>query len=148
MIGMATGGGMSRRFTIVDDSMRPAFEPDDWVLAQRRRGAPSRGDVVVFTHPSYPDRFLVKRVIGLPNERVTAANGQIHINGDVLGEPWADGPMYVDSEDDVPDGAVWVLADRRSVSSIDSRVLGAIPIDDVGWRVVARYWPPSRARRI
>jgi signal peptidase I len=148
MIGAAAIGGTSRRFTVVDDSMRPTFEPDDWVIAQRIRDTPSRGDVVVFTHPSYPDRFLIKRVIGLPSERVTAANGQIHIDGDVLGEPWADGPMFADSDDTVPEGAIWVLADRRAVSSIDSRVLGAVPTRDVGWRVVARYWPPSRAGRV
>jgi signal peptidase I len=139
---------MSRRFAIVDDSMRPAFEPDDWVIAQRLRRSPRRGDVVVFTHPSYPDRFLIKRVIGLPGERVTAANGEIHIDGAVLGEPWADGPMYADSDDAVPNESVWVLADRRAVSSIDSRVLGAVPTNDVGWRVVARYWPPARAGRL
>jgi signal peptidase I len=148
MIGAAALRGMSRRFTIIDDSMRPAFEPDDWVIAQRLRSVPERGDVVVFTHPSYPDRFLVKRVIGLPGERVTAANGQIHVDGEVLAEPWADGPMWSDSDDPVPDDAVWVMADRRAVSSVDSRVLGPIPTQDVGWKVVARYWPTSRAGRV
>ena len=148
IIGAATIGGTTRRFAIVDDSMRPTFEPDDWVIAQRRRRTPSRGDVVVFTHPSYPDWTLIKRVIGLPGERVTVAGGQLHVDDSVLAEPWADQPLLSDSQDDVPDEAVWVLADRRAVSSVDSRVLGPIPIDDVGWTVLARYWPPSRAGRI
>ncbi|MEA3503096.1 MAG: signal peptidase I [Actinomycetota bacterium] len=148
MIGAAALRGMSRRFAVVDDSMLPAFEPDDWVVAQRRRGTPTRGDVVVFTHPSYPDRFLLKRVIGLPGERVTSADGWIHIDGAVLADPWADGPMCADSEDTVPASAVWVLGDNRCGSSIDSRVLGAIPLADIGWTIVARYWPPGRAGRI
>ena len=148
MSGAAAMGGMARRFVVVDDSMRPAFEPDDWLIAQRLRGTPGRGDVVVFTHPSYPQRFIVKRVLGLPGERITAADGQIHIDGQVLADPWSEGRMCGESDDTVPDGAVWVLGDNRCGSSVDSRVLGPIPVADVGWRVVARYWPPSRAARI
>jgi len=147
MIGAAAIGGVSRRFTVVDGSMLPAFEPDDWVIAQRMRGTPARGDVVVFTHPSYPDRFIIKRVIALPGERISAKDGQIHIDGEVLADPWSEGRMCGESDDVVPDDSVWVLGDNRCGSSVDSRVLGAIPTRDVGWRVVARYWPPSRARR-
>lgn len=148
MIGAAALGGISRRFAVVDDSMRPTFEPDDWLIAQRRRGIPVRGDVVVFTHPSYPDRFILKRVIGLAGERVSSSNGQICIDRQVLADPWADGPMCTDSDDTVDIGSVWVLGDHRCGSSVDSRVLGPIPIKDIGWKVVARYWPPSRAARI
>lgn len=147
-IGAATAGGMSRRFAVVDDSMRPTFEPDDWVIAQRRRGVPARGDVVIFTHPSYPDRFLLKRVIGLPGERVTAKHGQTYINDRMLADPWGDGPICADLEARVPAGTLWVLGDNRCGSSVDSRVLDAVPIEDVSWKVVARYWPPSRAGRI
>lgn len=103
---------------------------------------------MVFTHPSYPDWTLVKRVIGLPGERITVAGGQIHVDDRVLAEPWADEPMLSDSLEVVPRDSLWVLADRRAVSSVDSRVLGPIPIEDVGWIVVARYWPPRRASRI
>ena len=128
--------------------MRPTFEPDDWVIAQKHYGTPKRGDVVVFTHPSYPDRFIIKRVVGLPGEQLTAANGQLYADGAVIAERWVDGSMCRDSDDLVPGDAVWVLGDNRSGASVDSRVLGAIPLDDVGWKVVARYWPPGRAGRI
>jgi signal peptidase I len=147
-IGAAVLGGATRRFAIVDDSMRPTLQPDDWVIARRRRDMPARGDIVIFTHPSYPDWTLVKRVIGLPGERITVAGGQIHIDDRVLAEPWADEPLYPESRDDVPDDSIWLMADRRAVSSVDSRVLGPIPIEDVGWTVVARYWPPRRAGRV
>jgi signal peptidase I len=144
MIGAAVVGGATRRFAIVDDSMRPTLQPDDWVIARRRRDVLERGDVVIFTHPSYPDWTLVKRVVGLPGERITVAGGQIHVDDRVLAEPWVDEPLFLESHDDVPDDSVWVMADRRAVSSVDSRVLGPIPIEDVGWTVVARYWPPRR----
>ncbi len=148
MVGAAAIGGRTRRFAVVDDSMRPTFEPDDWLLAQRIRGTPGRGDVVVFTHPSYPDWTLIKRVVGLPGQRVTVSSGHLHVDGEVVPDPWANGLMMADSDDVVPADAVWVMADRRAVSSIDSRVLGAIPIADVGWKVIARYWPPARAGRV
>lgn len=148
MVGATAIGGSTRRFAVVDDSMRPTFEPDDWLLAQRLRSGPERGDVVIFTHPSYPGWTLIKRVIGLAGQRVTVSAGHIHVDGEVVPDPWADGLMMVDSDDLVPDDSVWVMADRRTVSSIDSRVLGAIPIADVGWKVIARYWPLARAGRI
>ncbi len=148
MIGAAAIGGMSRRFAVVDESMLPAFEPDDWLIAQRLRATPARGDVVVFTHPSYPDRYIIKRVLGLPGEQVTTSDGEIHVDGEILADPWSDGRTCGESDDAVPEGTVWVVGDNRCGSSVDSRVLGPIPLDDVGWRVVARYWPPSRATRI
>lgn len=128
--------------------MLPAFEPDDWVVARRLRSAPTRGDVVVFTHASYPDRNLLKRVIGLPGERIAAVDGELRVDGDLLADPWADGPMCADSEDFVEGDSVWVLGDNRCGPSVDSRILGPIPVGDIGWRVVARYWPPSRAGRV
>jgi signal peptidase I len=137
-----------RRFAIVDDSMRPQFEPGDWVMAIRRCGVPRRGEVVIFTHPSHPGRFLIKRTIGLPGERVSAADGRIHIDERVLADPWGDRPINTVFDIRVPAGTVWVVGDNRSGPSVDSRVLDAIPLDDVGWKVVARYWPPSRAGRI
>lgn len=141
-------GGTTRRFAIVDDSMRPQFEPGDWVIAVRRCGVPRRGDVVIFTHPSQPGRFLIKRTIGLPGERVSAADGQIHINGRLLADPWGDRPIGTVFDIRIPTGTVWVIGDNRSGASVDSRVLDAIPLDEVGWKVVARYWPPLRAGRI
>ena len=148
MVGATAIVGSTRRFAVVDDSMRPTFEPDDWLIAKQMRGAPARGDVVIFTHPSYPGWTLIKRVIGLPGQRVTVTGGHIHVDSEVLPDPWADGLVMAESDDVVPKDAVWVMADRRAVSSVDSRVLGAIPIADVGWLAIARYWPPARAGRI
>ena len=87
-------------------------------------------------------------MIGLPGERVSATDGRICIDSHVLADPWADGPMCADSDDTVPDDTVWVLGDNRCGSSVDSRLLGAIPLENIDWKVVARYWPPSRAGRL
>jgi hypothetical protein len=50
-----------RRFAVVEDSMRPALNPGDGVLAVRG-GAPRRGEIRVFPDPTLPSRWLVKRV--------------------------------------------------------------------------------------
>jgi signal peptidase I len=141
----AAARGLSRRFAVVEESMLPAFEPGDWVIAKRRRGVPGRGDVVVFTVASDPTTYLIKRVIGLPGERITVADGQVHVDGETLAEPWANGPTFGDGEEQIADDAVWVLGDNRASSSVDSRVIGGVPISRIEWKVAAVYWPASRA---
>ncbi len=135
----------SRRFAVVEDSMRPTLEPGDWVIARRHRGVPRRGAVVVFASPHNPQLLLIKRVIGLPGERITVANGQVHIDGSTLAETWASARTAPDSDNLVPDDAVWVLGDDRALSSADSRTIGPVPVDGVAWRVFAIYWPAGRA---
>jgi signal peptidase I len=134
---------MTRRFTVVEDSMRPTLEPGDWLVARRIRRAPPRGAIVVFSVD--PGTFLVKRAIGLPGERVAIADGQVHIDGATLAEPWVSGRTVPDGEFVVPSDALWVLGDNRSLSAADSRSIGAVPLTDVGWRVMAIYWPAARA---
>ncbi len=135
--------GLTRRFTIAEASMRPALEPGDWVLATRRRGQPARGDIVVFSIAN--DASLVKRVVGLPGERLTVANGQVHIDGATLAEPWAHGPTRPDLEVALDGDSVFLLGDNRGLSSGDSRTIGPVPVADVGWQVRVIYWPSGRA---
>ena len=137
--------GLSRRFAVVEASMRPAFEPGDWLIAQRRRGTLGRGDVIVFSAPLDPETYLIKRVVGLPGEQITIADGQVHIDGETLAEPWANGPTFPDGDALIPDDSVWVLGDNRALSSADSRTAGPVPLAEIDWKVVAIYWPSSRA---
>ena len=55
-----------------------------WLLPYR---SPARGDIVIFRHP-YPP-MLIKRVVGLPGDRLRIANGRVFINGVMLDEPYA-----------------------------------------------------------
>jgi signal peptidase I len=134
-----------RRFEIVEASMQPAFDPGDWVVARRRRRVPTRGKVVVFEHPDHPGMFLVKRVIGLPGERIDIAKGRVAVDGGMLAEPWAVGSTLPDGTWQVPEDAVFLLGDRRAVSAGDGRSTGPIPLTDVKWIVTVRYWPLARA---
>jgi len=133
------------RFAVVEASMRPTLEPGDWLVAQRRTAPPRRGDIVVFEHPEVPGFWVVKRVVGLPGERVEVAGGQVHVDGAILAEPWAEGPTLPEGTWEVPRDAVWVLGDQRALSAADSRTLGPLPLVRVPWKVVARYWPLERA---
>jgi signal peptidase I len=141
VVGAASLRGRIRRYAVAEDSMRPLLRPGDYVIAQRSAGTPWRGSVVVFPHPTRTGFELVKRVVGLAGERVTIANGQVHIDGTVLAEPWADGITRPDGEWLVGPDEVFVLGDRRAASVDDSRTLG--PVAAVRWKLVARYWPPA-----
>lgn len=85
---------------------------------------PARGDIVMF-YSDELDEMLVKRVIGLPGDTVTFANGDVYINGEALEEPYLPGAhiTYQTGETGVftvPEGCVFVLGDNRT-SSYDSR---------------------------
>lgn len=141
-MGIAALRGRFRRYEIAEQSMLPALRPGDYIVAVLSREL-LRGDIVIFDYPDRVGFELVKRVVGLPGDRVAIANGRVHINGVVLAESWANGPTLPNGEWPLRRDEVFVLGDNRAVSGGDSRTVGPIAVDTIGWRVVARYWPPS-----
>ena len=101
------------------------------------------------------DEHLVKRVIGLPGDRIVCCNdlGQLSINGVPLDEPYVLLPAGTtavagqDFQEDVPEGTLWVMGDNRYDSS-DSRFNGVVPIADVVGRAFVISWPIDRWRWI
>ena len=140
--------GVLRRFEIRESSMAPSLEPGDWVVAKRRSGSLERGDIVVLVDPTGTGMNLVKRVIGVPGEHIGIENGRVTVNGAALADRWANGVTEPDGDCQIPGGHIWVLGDNRPLSRSDGRLFGPTPIDDVHWRVVARYWPTSKAGMI
>lgn len=145
-VGLALAGASLRRFAVVEDSMRPALGPGDWVVGRRFRRPPRRGDVVVYRHPARLGMYLVKRVVGLPGEWIEVRNGLLRVDGSVLVEPWAMGATTPDGAWHVGDDALFLLGDQRAASADDSRSTGPVRLADIEFKVVARYWPRSRAR--
>lgn len=146
-IGLVMGAairGTTRRFAIREDSMSPGLRSGDWVIARRRNRDLERGDIVVFGDPAGSGMHLVKRVIGLPNERIEIERGRVTVGGALLADRWASGITAPDGTWDIPADHVWVLGDNRARSASDSRTIGSLPITDVTWRVTARYWPSGR----
>jgi signal peptidase I len=98
-----------------------------------------RQDVVVFKFPNEPERDFIKRVIGLPGERIRIENKKVFINGEPLDEPYVhflevpgtDENVYSDPRGDnmqeivVPQGHYFVMGDNRDNSN-DSRFIGFI----------------------
>jgi signal peptidase I len=136
-------------------------DPGGWLPPQ----APSRENIVVryirdvFTFvgllPAGTDRYLIKRVIGVPGDTVACCNaqGKITVNGLVLNEsnylfPNA-APSQMRFDVKVPAGHIWVMGDNRG-DSADSRFHmnngsdGTVPISDVVGHAFVLIWPPSR----
>lgn len=118
---------------------------------------PERGDIIVFKNPQIStglgDEYLVKRVIGLPGERVVVADGQITVyssdqpqgfDPDLLFENGTPGSPTAGKIDiKIPDNEIFVSGDHRQESySYDSRNgLGTVPLYDVIGPVSVRLFP-------
>jgi signal peptidase I len=115
--------------------------------------SPARGDIVVFKAPPLAKRrceeggTFVKRIVGLPGDRVSERRGLVYVNGRRLVEPYID-PTRRDrltrTWPRVPTKAYFVMGDNR-VDSCDSRQWGPVPRKSLIGPVVATYWPFGRA---
>lgn len=139
-----------KTFLVPSTSMYPTIKGGDSVsvdLAAYAVTPPERGDVVVFKPPAAekgkcggtaaPD--LVKRVVGLPGESISAKGGHVYITGGVLPQPWLPktwsiytanfGPVHI------PKGEFFVMGDNR-VDSCDSRIWGPVTRSAIVGKVV------------
>ena len=106
-------------------------------------GEPQRGDIIVFMYPVDPSRDFIKRVIGLPGDRVAIEQGTVYVNGQPLHEPYLRTvPQYDLPEQIVPPDQYFVLGDNRNSSS-DSHVWGMVPKENIVGKALLCYWPPE-----
>ncbi len=128
-------------------SMEPSLRDGDRLVVDRvapSLGELTRGDVVVMRYPRNPAVDFVKRVVGLPGDRIALKNGQLWVNGAMAPDEWtciAD--LETTAEVDVPAGCYFVLGDNRPISC-DSREFGLVPESLLRGRVRARFWPLDR----
>lgn len=139
--------GRMRRYVVADESMLPTLFPEDYLLTTRLTRRPGRGDVIVVRHPTNSTMEIVKRVVGLPGETLEVSAGQVHVDGGVVAEPWADGPTHPDGTWHLGPDDIFVLSDARSRTLDDSRTFGPIDASATLWKVVAVYWPLRHRRR-
>lgn len=102
-----------------------------------------RGDTVVFWFPGDPSKSYIKRVIGMPGDRVEVVDGKVIVNGKALVENYVPPEFRDDSEMServVPPNQYFVLGDHRS-SSNDSRAWGMVPRRYIYGKAVFIYWP-------
>jgi signal peptidase I len=124
--------------------MEPHIHSGEYVLINTfayRIATPRRGEIVAFRHEGDAREVFIKRVVGLPGDRIRIERGRVEVNGKPLQEP------YVRAADDrsfaevtVPASSVYVLGDNRA-NSEDSRAFGAVGDDRLIGRAVAGIWP-------
>ncbi len=135
-----------QNFRIEGHSMEPNLHDGQFLIVDKisyRLHDPQRGDVIVFRSPSTPGKDFIKRVIGLPGEKVEIREGVVWVDDKAVAEPYVTyhggrswGPQRVKA------GELFVLGDNRP-SSNDSRQWGMLPRDKVIGKAWLSYWPPQ-----
>jgi signal peptidase I len=136
-------------FWIPSGSMIPTLEIGDRVLVNKfiyRFTDPSRGDIIVFESVDNSNEDLIKRVVGLPGDRIAVRGGKLFVNGERQREPYTnkklpDRSFYAQTR--VPKNHVFVMGDNRG-NSADSRVFGPLPEKNIEGEAFLRFWPPDR----
>lgn len=115
-------------------------------------GEPQRFDVIICRYPDRGNTNFVKRVIGLPGDRVQMINGYLYVNGEKYDEPYINdayrsGWLNNFSEYTVPEGKYFVMGDHRNNSN-DSRSVGPIDRNMIVGHVVQVVFPFGNFRSI
>lgn len=145
-------------FYIPSRSMEPTLLVHDRLIADKlsfslKFGKLERGDIVIFHPPpeagmNQTEKDYIKRVIGLPGDKVAIREGLVWVNGKSLEEPYiAQEPDYDMEEETVPTDSIFVLGDNRN-NSKDSHAWGFLPEKNVEGKALFIFWPPQRIKAI
>jgi signal peptidase I len=137
---------------IPSGSMLPTLQINDRLIIDKLSynfRNPERGDVIVFSptdelkRQNFKDAFI-KRLIGLPGDKVEVKDGRVLVNNQPLQENYIeDKPNYNYGPEKVPPNQYLVLGDNRN-NSYDSHYWGFVPRDKIIGRAVVRFWPLNR----
>ncbi len=144
-------------------SMYPNFKDKEYLLTEKisyQLGNPERGDVVIFkAPPSEPcaadECEYIKRVIGVPGDRVMVSEGDVYVNGNKLDQDFLPEPVYTSPGDYmqegiervVPDGQYLCFGDNRP-NSRDGREFGPINRKLIVGKAFMKYWPISAVEMV
>lgn len=136
-----------RYYWIPSASMEPTLKIEDRIIVNKVSywiTKPHRGEIIVFKYPLNVKKHYIKRIIGLPQEKVEIKNSMVYIDDQPLREAYLQeirynnyGPVVV------PEGHYFVLGDNR-VNSMDSRIWGFVENSYIIGKVFYRYWPFER----
>jgi len=141
-----------RPFQVNGESMHPTFRDSQYILTSiisLRFHDPEHGQVIVFKAPLDPEKDYIKRVIGIPQDRVSIKDGYVYLNGNKLDESaylkqgieTYGGTFLGDSQEvTVTEGSYFVLGDNRNYSS-DSREWGFVAKENIIGESFFVYWP-------
>jgi len=146
---------------IPSESMVPTLQVNDRLIVEKmsyRFHSPERGDIVVFMPPDAAAKYclgvqnanvkikdaFIKRVVGLPGDKVEVRNGTVLINDHPLQESYiAAKPDYELPASVVPPNSYLVFGDNRN-NSCDGHFWGPVPRENLIGRAAFRFWPPNR----
>jgi signal peptidase I len=140
-------------------SMYPYLKDGDHLITEKvsyKFREPKRGEIIVFEFPKNRSQDYIKRIIGLPGEKIELRNGEVVVYNDqnkdgfVLQEDYLDesviteGRAFIKEGEviEVPSNKFLVFGDNREKSS-DSRQWGFIDKTDIIGKALVRYWPPQ-----
>ena len=134
-------------------SMEVSFHNNEYILTDKisyRFINPDRGDVIIFKAPNNPEVDYIKRVIGLPGDKVKVEKGYVYVNDQKLTENYLREKTYLYPGSfmgegvniTVPKDHLFVMGDNRAHSS-DSREFGPVLRDSIIGKAFLRYWPLS-----
>ena len=133
-----------QNFVVIGASMRPNFEEGQRVVASKlayQFGEPERGDVIVFEPPNGGQDDYIKRIIGLPGDRVEVKDGVVYVENLPLDEPYiSQPPGYTYSVEIIPENEYWVLGDNRNNSN-DSHTGWTVPRENIIGKAWLIIWP-------
>jgi len=135
-------------------SMYPNLHDADYLLTDKisyRLGQPKRDDIVIFVAPKNEEYDYIKRIIGMPGDKIKIDEGDVYRNGELLDESlylnntvktYGEAYLRNGEETTVPDQSYFVMGDNRDNSS-DSRNFGPVPYKNIVGKAWIRYWPPQ-----
>lgn len=142
-------------FIVKGASMEPNFHDNEYLIINEityRFKEAQRGDIVVFRYPQNPQEYFIKRVIGLPGEKIKFSDGNVYISKDEnewtrLDENYLDASVksFANSDQPVDIGSdeYFVMGDNRN-SSKDSRSFGPVNKSFIIGKVLLRGFPFNR----
>ncbi len=144
-------------FIVKGASMEPNFYDEEYLIINEisyRFAEPRRGDIVVFRYPGNPQEYFIKRIIGLPGEKIQIKDNEVYVynqdnpDGIKLNEPYlsAGAQTYSLNEEAVSlaGDEYYFLGDNRNASR-DSRNFGPVNKSFIIGKTLLRGWPFDRA---
>lgn len=132
-------------------SMFSTLHSGDYIITNKigyRLAQPQRGEIIVFKNPREESQDFIKRIIGVPGDKVRVENGNLFVNGVRIDEPYLRSSIVTNPgsflkegvDEEVPEGRYIVIGDNRPASS-DSREWGFITKEEIIGKAFFRYWP-------
>lgn len=140
-------------FVVSGASMDPSLKDKDWIFWNKNtysENAPARGDIVVVSYPGDPKhKTYVKRIVGLPGEKIEIKDEKVYIDDVLLSESYLGHFVYTDAAKaltgvwELKSGQYFVMGDNRPGSN-DSRYFGPVDKKFVLGKAVVRIFPGFR----